>query len=107
MESWTRVSRGVALASSILLLAPNAGGSRSAPGDLTEVEVLQTFDAVSGVRLLEVRGRADGKPARLWLMISERNYVRLLGCSRESAESRTIALSYSDRSHMINVVVCN
>jgi hypothetical protein len=35
-------------------------------------------------------------------MISERNYGRLAGCTAADAPS----LSYSDRSHMVNVVVC-
>lgn len=103
--SW--LLRGTLLASALFPGPAHGRGDRETPGDVTNVEVLQTFDAVSGVRLLEVRGRADGKVAHVWLMISERNYARLVGCRTGPAGARGIALSYSDRSHMVNVVVCN
>jgi hypothetical protein len=76
------------------------------PGDMADVTVTQAKEPVDGVRLIEVTGTSGGETHTAWLMISERNYAKLIGCKRAEDGSGP-ALQYSDRSQMVNVVVCD
>ncbi|MGE0441962.1 MAG: hypothetical protein AB7L66_22610 [Gemmatimonadales bacterium] len=76
-------------------------------GDLADVRVVQAKDPVNGVRMIEVSGMvAGGQKQTVWVMISERNYAKLVGCKR-AADGSGAALQYSDKSQMVNVIVCD
>jgi hypothetical protein len=75
-------------------------------GDLADVKVTQAKDPVNGVRLIEISGMTDGRTQKVWVMISEQNYAKLVGCKRTQSGAGP-ALQYSDKSAMVNVVVCD
>jgi len=87
-----------------------AAPGRVAAGELADVTIIQAFEPVRGVRLLEVVGRDPDdrdRPRRIWLMISEAHYARLVGCAATTTRRRTgTGLQYSDRSRWVVVVVC-
>jgi hypothetical protein len=90
-----------------LALALTVGFAAGA-GDLADVTVTEAKDPVNGVRMIEVSGTAaGGKTEKIWLMISDRNYQKLTECEPKGADRVGPALAYSDRSHMVNVVVCD
>jgi len=94
---------GAVLAASVLGGPASAG---SPAGDLTQVTLLQRFDPVSGVRLIEVSGIAVSRTVQVWLMIEDRNFLRLTDCLRRDAGRVRPGLSYSEKSHMVSVVTC-
>ncbi len=75
-------------------------------GDLADVKVTQAKDPVDGVRLIEIQGMTDGHSQKVWVMISEKNYAKLVGCKKTPSGAGP-ALQYSDQSQMVNVVVCD
>lgn len=92
---------GAFLAGSLLA---GASGPHHGAGDLTNVTLLQSFDPVRGVRLIEASGSTAGKSVQVWLMIEDRNFLRLTDCGRAGTDRP--GLSYSERSHMVSVVTC-
>lgn len=94
------------LLAGVLLTGALVGGPARAAGDLTEVTVLQSFEPVRGVRLIEVRGTAAGKDRQLWLMIEDREFLRLTDCGHQDGVRSAPGLSYSERSRRVSVVTC-
>ena len=89
------------LISAVAFMAPAA----FAMGDLADVTVTQSFDPVDGRRMIEVEGMVDGGKKKMWLMISEKNYAKLTKCSHGRGAGPAIA--YSEKSRMVNVVICD
>lgn len=78
----------------------------AAAGDLANVKVVQAKDAASGVRMVELVGTVDGERRTIWLMISERNYAKMIGC-KTTDDYKGPVIQYSDKSLMVNVVLCH
>lgn len=96
-----------ALLAGVLMTGSLGGGPARGPGDLTGVALLQSFDPVRGVRLIEVRGSAAGKERQLWLMIEDRDFLRLTDCGRQEGDRTPPGLSYSEKSRRVSVVTCD
>ncbi|MEZ4587604.1 MAG: hypothetical protein R2909_14510 [Gemmatimonadales bacterium] len=82
------------------------GTARPAPtGDLAQATLLTALDPVNGVRLVELKGSAEGEAVTIWAMIADRHYLKLIECGKRR-DGRGAVISYSDASHMVNAVVC-
>lgn len=97
-----RIAGLAAVVVALLTVAPAAAWA----GDMADVTVKQARDPVNGVRMIEIEGTMDGGQHSMWVMISDRNYAKLIGCKRTKSGVGA-AVQYSDKSGMVNVVVCD